>query len=386
MKPARLTTVRLEKSADIMRLRDVTSALTSVLRFGTFEKTRTVTAVVEMGRNAIEHAKRGRASFSLTEVQGRQALGVTVVDQGHGIASEPLSDRKGAFLTGGVGPGLGLGLRGVQRIAEQFAIETGSEGTRIETAFLGAEPLLGSPELVAEATNALAGLNASDPAAALSEQNRALMESIADRDLLMKELHHRTGNNLSLIVALIRMSKNEAALDETKQVLAELETRVASLTKAHELMQRAATAGTVPAAELLQEVARNAERAFNTEDRQVEIRVECVPTDLDGRLAVDIGLIVGELITNAYKHAFVGREDGVITVRLTSKGHEGLELVVFDNGVGLPADAERPERSNSLGWKLIRTLTFTHNGMLTVDGKSGLHVHISLSPSDYGTA
>lgn len=376
MKTAPLTTVRLEESGDIMRLRDVTTALTKVLKFGTFERTRTVTAVVELGRNAIEHAERGRARFSLSEIKGRPVLAVSVIDQGRGIPESHFQQEQASPT----GLGLGLGLRGVRRIAERFEMETGAEGTKIEAAFQGAELIEGGPQLVAEATEAIAGLNDSDPAAALSEQNRALMESIADRDLLMKELHHRTGNNLALIVALIRMSKNEAKLDETRQVLAELETRVASLTKAHELMQRAATAGSVPATDLLREVARNAEKAFNTQDRTVDIKVRGNAPDLDGRLAMDIGLIVGELITNAYKHAFVDRDDGEIRVELVEFGDGGLELTVADNGRGLPPGSERPERSESLGWKLIRTLTFTHNGVLDVSGEDGLEVKIRLSP------
>ncbi len=376
MKNTRLTTVRLEESSDIMRLRDVTSALTNVLNFKTFEKTRTVTAVVELGRNAIEHADRGRASFSITNLNGRPALGVTVVDQGRGIPEDKLQVSNGAVVSSG----LGLGLRGVQRIAQRFEIETGTEGTRIETTFVASENMALTENLAMIATDAIAALNATDPATTLAEQNRQLMESIADQDLLMKELHHRTGNNLALIVALIRLSKNDADLDETKQVLSDLETRVASLTKAHELMQQAANAGTVNGEDLLREVARNAEEAFYRHDCRVKISVSSEVSYLDGRLGVDLGLIVGELITNAYKYAFAGRETGHITVSLKPNSPDEIELVVADDGIGLPAGVEKPERSNSLGWRLVRTLTFNHNGVLDVESNGGLTVRIRLSP------
>ncbi|MGR3396402.1 sensor histidine kinase [Pseudooceanicola sp.] len=376
MKAARLTTVRLEQSADIVRLREVALALTEVLKFGTFERTRTVTAVVELGRNAIEHGQKGRASFSLTEVKGRPALGVTVLDQGRGIPEDWL-EGEGRVPSAA---GLGLGLRGVQRIAERFEVETGNEGTRIDAAFLSSVPVRGDETLVHQATEALQHLHDADPAAALTEQNRELMESLADRDLLMKELHHRTGNNLALIVALIRMSKTHSSHDETRQVLGELETRVAALSKAHELMQRAASAGTIVASDLLNEVASNAERAFNGSDLRVRIVVQCEPLQMDGKLAVDVGLIVGELITNAYKHAFTDRCEGVIEVRLTGTPETGLTLLVQDDGIGLTDPEARPERSSSLGWRLIRTLTFQNNGTLTVDGQEGLAVKITFDP------
>ena len=79
---------------------------------------------------------------------------------------------------------------------------------------------------------------------------------------------------------------------------------------------------------------------------------------------------------NAFKHAFVGREQGLILVEVTGDPMQGIALLVSDNGVGLPPGAERPERSNSLGWRMIRTLTFQHDATLTVDGADGLRVRI----------
>lgn len=376
MKATRLTTVRLEHSADIVRLREVAQALTEVLKFSTFERTRAVTAIVELGRNAIEHGHKGRANFTLSEVKGRPALALSVLDQGRGIPREHLEEPGPRKTTGG----LGLGLRGVQRIAEKFHVETGSEGTKIDVTFRSSVPLVSGAKLVQEATDALEDLQTVDPAAALTEQNRELMDSLADRELLMKELHHRTGNNLALIVALIRMSKSHSTNGETREVLSELETRVASLSKAHELMQKAANAGTIVADDLLRNVAANTERAFSAPDLNVRITVECPPMELDGKLAVDIGLIVGELITNAYKYAFRGRTEGKIGVALTQTADDGLVLEVRDDGVGLTPGVERPERSNSLGWQLIRTLSFQHNATLTVDGDDGLTVRLTFAP------
>ncbi|WP_417480613.1 ATP-binding protein [Maricaulis maris] len=372
MKAAKLTTVTLEKSADVARLREVAMTLTNVLQFGSFERTRTVTAVVELGRNAIEHGQKGRATFSLTEVNGKPALGLLVTDQGRGIPKENLEPNGPRSSSAG----MGLGLRGVQRIATRFDVETGHEGTRIDAAFLPSAILPAGPQLIDQATEALSDLSAKDPTAALSEQNRELAEGIADRDLLMQELHHRTGNNLALIVALIRMSKSQAEQEETHQVLTELEVRVGSLAKAHELMQRGTDASQVDLAEMLDEVARTSERAFSGGGLTAKIDVSCEALQLDSKFAVDIGLIVGELITNAFKYAFIGRDKGLIRVEVSGDLKQGIALLVSDNGVGLPADAERPERSNSLGWRMIRTLTFQHDATLTADGSDGLRVHI----------
>ncbi|AQS48040.1 hypothetical protein BMG03_09635 [Thioclava nitratireducens] len=369
---AKLTTVTLEKSADVARLRDVAMTLTNVLQFGAFERTRAVTAVVELGRNAIEHGQKGRATFSLTEVEGKPALGLLVTDQGRGIPKEKLQpDGAPSSSTG-----MGLGLRGVQRIATRFDVETGHEGTRIEAVFRSSANLPADARLIDQATEALNDLSMKDPTAALSEQNRELSEGITERDLLMQELHHRTGNNLALIAALIRMSKSRAQQPETQQVLTELEVRVGALSKAHELMQRGKETGKVDLAQMAAEVARTSERAFSGESLDANIEVTCAELMLDSKLAIDIGLIIGELITNAFKYAFTGRESGTIRVDVSGDLQSGIALVVSDNGIGLPSDAERPERSNSLGWRLIRTLTFQHDATLTVDGSDGLRVCI----------
>ncbi|OWY16793.1 MULTISPECIES: ATP-binding protein [Thioclava] len=369
---AKLTTVTLEKSADVARLRDVAMTLTNVLQFGAFERTRAVTAVVELGRNAIEHGQKGRATFSLTEVEGKPALGLLVTDQGRGIPKEKLQpDGAPSSSTG-----MGLGLRGVQRIATRFDVETGHEGTRIEAVFRSSANLSADARLIDQATEALNDLSMKDPTAALSEQNRELSEGITERDLLMQELHHRTGNNLALIAALIRMSKSRAQQPETQQVLTELEVRVGALSKAHELMQRGKETGKVDLAQMAAEVARTSERAFSGESLDANIEVTCAELMLDSKLAIDIGLIIGELITNAFKYAFTGRESGTIRVDVSGDLQSGIALVVSDNGIGLPSDAERPERSNSLGWRLIRTLTFQHDATLTVDGSDGLRVCI----------
>ena len=371
MSASLLTSVKLEQGGDIATLRQVAMALTQAMGFAAFERTRTVTAAVELARNAVEHGQRGRARFSLTQHEGRLALGLTVIDQGDGIAKEKLDPKRKVVSESG----MGLGLRGVQRIAARFDVETGHEGTRVHAEFPLPDPEASAEEVTAEALKALEAHNAKDPTAALTEQNRALNESLADRDLLMQELHHRTGNNLALIVALIRMSRNQAKTDETREVLRGLETRVGALSKAHELMQRATESSDLDLRDMLDEVTRNAERAFTGERQDIEIELLCPSMKLDNKLAVDIGLIVGELITNAYKHAFKGRDAGCITIEVTNP-ESGLTLRVSDDGVGLPEDAARPERSNSLGWRMIRTLTFQHEATLKVESDGGLITEI----------
>lgn len=376
-----LVTLRLEKPADIARLRQVAAALAGHLAFNDFARTRAVTAIVEIGRNAIEYAEGGRARVSLTLVGDRTALAVIVTDQGRGIEDvEAILDGSGPR-----GPGLGLGLRGVRRIADHFDIRTGPEGTRVELAFAsdrGAGELDG---LAREGAELIGSLDAGDPVAQLTEQNRELLEAVAARDLLMQEIHHRTGNNLTLIAALIRMSKGAARTDETRQVLTELGARVSAVIRAHEQLQKVKGDEQVALTSFLKGVAGSAQEAFSGGGRNVAIRVTGDPVTAEGAAAIDLGLIVGELVTNAYKHAFSDRDGGTVTIEVAEIG-EGLRLVVSDDGPGLPADADRPERSESLGWRMIRSLAQKHGGTIEVDGDDGFRVTLTFEAGlDGGT-
>lgn len=369
-----LITLRIEKDTDIARLRQAAAAVADVLGFGTFTRTRVVTALIELARNALEYAGHGRARLALKADGNRLALRAVVLDQGPGIAQldEVLGGSDIATH------GLGLGLRGVRRIADSFDVQSSAEGTKVDVSFRSDLPAAGFSEAAGRVTEALSGMEGADPSALLAEQNRELLEAIEARDLLMQEIHHRTGNNLTLISALIRMSGSSTQSPEAKQLLSELDTRVRAVIKAHELMQHSNSGDMVPLLPFLRDIARNAESAFNGAGLSVGVEVGGDELCVSGKTAVDLGLVVGELVTNAYKHAFTGRSQGKIQIELKC-GDENSCLTIADDGKGLSDGAERPERSNSLGWRLIRTIAQQYGGAIETNGENGLSVSICFS-------
>lgn len=368
---ASLITLRIEAETDLVRLRQVATALTDALDFGTFARTRVVTALIELARNALEYAGGGRVRLGLATEDEALALTAIISDQGPGIDALEEIIRGDEIRSSG----LGLGLRGVRRIADSFDIATGPEGTRVDVAFRIAAPPGARPKLEAVLSETLDRLRQEDPAARMAEQNRELLAAVQERDLLMQEVHHRTGNNLALISSLIRMSASAARTDETREVLNDLGTRVQAVIQAHEQMQHAQSGDLIPALPFLRGIAGTAERAFNAERLKVAVRVTGDDFAVRGKTAVDLGLIVGELITNAFKHAFGGRETGRIEIELTQT-EEGACLRVADDGHGLPQGAERPERAQSLGWRLIRSMARQYGGTIEVEGNGGLTVTI----------
>lgn len=370
----RLTTVRIARQSDIVRLRQTGQTVARSLGLDTFSQTRVVTAWLELARNVLQHGGGGRMGLGLKLIGDRVALIGIATDQGPGIerVEDLLEGRRRASSKGG----LGLGLRGVQRMSDAFDIATGPEGTRVEAAFLshvaGAELI----EAVRKATDALESLDDVDPAAALAQQNDELLRALAERDMLIQEIHHRTSNNLALVSSLVRLSRSGAKEEETKRTLKELEGRINAIVRVHAQLQHAEARGQLSLLPLLKEVVDQARRAFSAPDLTLSASVTGDETVIGSGAAVAIGLVVGELMTNALKHAFAGRTEGTITVNVDASNDEHLTLSVADDGNGLPEGKEKPERSTSLGWRMIRSMAEKYGGSIETQSHDGLRVTV----------
>ncbi|EYD71112.1 sensor histidine kinase [Limimaricola hongkongensis] len=379
----RLTTLKIEADQDIVRLRMAGQEVARHCGFAKFAETRIVTALLELGRNIVQHGGGGRMTLALEPQAGLLDLVVEALDQGPGIPDVE-ARLAGADPLPGKAEGLGLGLRGVQRIADGLEIDSGAEGTRIRARFATRRAATEAADIGKRVGSALTAMRQADPAAMLAQQNRELLDAIEERDMLMAEVHHRTKNNLALVTGLMRLSRAASQNEETRQVLRDLELRVKAITAIHERLQRAASADSTPLLPLLRDVADQTRQAFSTPDQEIAVAVTGEPLSLSGNAATDLALAAGELMTNACKHAFAGREKGRLHVALS---HEAgmLKLTVSDDGHGLAPDMERPERSESLGWRMIRTMTQKHGGFVrTSSGNGGLTVELGFGDAQLG--
>ena len=379
-----ILTIRIAAEPDVARVRQIIGGIAEVCGLESFAKTRVVTATLEVTRNALQYAGGGRAHFSIQSGDEGCWLVARIVDQGSGLPDEvkfvkgrrPFKNQSG----GSRASGMGLGLTGVQRLADRFDLETSNEGTKVEMAFRIPVKSQSAAELVERIHDKVQELSATDPIAELSRQNRELAEAMAERELLIDEVHHRTGNNLALIVSFIQLSKRSAQNEETIEAMTQLEARVLSVAKVHQELQRANLADKVSLIPLLEQVAKHSQDAFSSEDFDIAISVFGDDVRVSGSAAIDIGLIVNELITNAFKHAFTEQSGGRIEVTFEPSdedaGDAGWVLTVKDNGKGLTSD-ERPERSNSLGWRMIRAMSSRLSGTIETGTDHGFFARLT---------
>jgi two-component sensor histidine kinase len=205
-----------------------------------------------------------------------------------------------------------------------------------------------------------------------------LMAIVRERDLLLKEVHHRVKNNLQVISSLINMQMRSLGTDVERDALVECRTRVRAIALIHEKLYQSKDQARVPFSEYARGLAEDVFHATRVSPEKVSLEL-AVEEDVD--LAVDkaipCGLILNELITNALKHAFPDGRPGAVRVELVPFGADGLRLEVRDDGVGLPGGLE-VDRPSSLGLQLVQMLAKQLHAALEVEATGGTRVRLTV--------
>jgi len=198
---------------------------------------------------------------------------------------------------------------------------------------------------------------------------------VEERDLLLREIDHRMKNNFMMVASLIDIQRRRATSDEVREALTSMLARIESFARAHRHLYHGARAvSVVDMRAYLDELCDALAQAL-TLHGAVVLTCHVDEAQLDRDRAVTIGLLVNELVTNAAKHAFAGRESGHIEVRF-ERGSKGWTLTVADDGVGIGA-AARPESKGGLGQRLVEAFARQASGELTTEsGSAGTRLTI----------
>jgi two-component sensor histidine kinase len=221
----------------------------------------------------------------------------------------------------------------------------------------------------------------------ISERKQAegkVRNSLVEKDILLKEVHHRVKNNLMTLIGLINMQEAKADNAIFSALLQELEGRVRSMALVHESLYRSGNLACIDLQSYIKTLAAHIRAQFGV-DRDIFFAVNAAGMNVGLDIAIPIGMILNELITNTYKHAFPdgrpGSGAGNCEIIVAGK-HEGdsLELTVTDNGVGLPAGLDW-EKSETLGLRLVKMLSQQINGSIELDRTRGSTFRLRFSHS-----
>lgn len=190
---------------------------------------------------------------------------------------------------------------------------------------------------------------------------------------LLRELNHRVKNNLAVVSAMLDL-QGRAASPEVREHLGRAVDRVQSIALLHELLYRQDGADHVDLAAYLSQLGANLDRSILS-PMHVRLAISCEPLQCPVRVAVNLGLILNELVTNAAKYAY-GPDGGLVEVS-AAMADERLRLVVADHGPGLPQGALAAARG--LGLRLVRSLTESLGGQVSAGEGPGTRIEVSVA-------
>lgn len=201
----------------------------------------------------------------------------------------------------------------------------------------------------------------------VSEKQSLLEEKedlLQEKDWMLKEIHHRVKNNLQVISSLLNTQADYLRDPGVLAALRESQNRVQAMALVHQKLYQSDSLALVNMQEYIREITERLLESFDCLDSVRELlQVEAI--ELDIALATPLGLIINESVTNALKHAFPQRRPGTLTIGLHSIGAHRYELLIADDGVGLPPGFD-PTHSPSLGLTMVQGLSKQLNGALHI--------------------
>ncbi len=190
----------------------------------------------------------------------------------------------------------------------------------------------------------------------LSLKNDQISQALEDREMLLREIHHRVKNNLQVISSLLRLQSGNLSDSHVRDVLQESQHRVYSMSLIHQhTYSGESNFVAISARDYIEQLTYHLFSAYNTDPERIQLTTDIDPLLMDIDTAIPIGLILNELISNALKHAFPGNQAGSLKVGL-KKQAAYLELKVSDNGIGMPNQMPLDGQNSSFGWQLIPLL------------------------------
>lgn len=212
------------------------------------------------------------------------------------------------------------------------------------------------------------------------QAEETLRHALDDKNTLLKELYHRVKNNLQLIISLFNLQVRALQDVQARQALRDAAGRVRAMALVHERLYQAATLSSIALDGYIGELCEQLAGAASAAPRGIAVRVEAAPVEVGLDVAVPLGLLLNELVSNSLKHAFPDGRRGAITVRLGPTDEGLLRLTVADDGVGLPADLAGTS-ARTLGLKLVAALSDQLHARFTLEDHGGAVATLVFHPS-----
>ena len=204
-----------------------------------------------------------------------------------------------------------------------------------------------------------------------------LEESLSEKNVLLRELYHRTKNNMQVICSMLSMKSDQLRDEAARIAFEDVANRICSMALVHEMLYESHSLSSIDLGKYLAELIDLLGKSRAGASKEISFRLELSALNVSIEKAIPIGLIVTELVTNSMRHAFEGRPVGSISASLSSEGGSAL-LVVLDDGVGLPPHFDW-RSSRSMGLRIIGTLADQLGGTVEFESEKGAACRIAFT-------
>jgi len=213
------------------------------------------------------------------------------------------------------------------------------------------------------------------------EAENKIKASLNDKEVLLKEVHHRVKNNMQIISSLLNLQIQYIDDEDAINVLKESQNRVKSMAMIHEKLYLSNDLTQINFVEYIESLVSNLFYSYNINNRNIKPLLEIDDINLNMETAIPCGLIISELVSNSLKYAFPNGQPGELLVSLKSEDNY-YKLTVRDNGLGLSEELEL-ENAKTLGLKLVHILTGQIDGEITINRKPGTEFIITFKELIY---
>lgn len=203
-----------------------------------------------------------------------------------------------------------------------------------------------------------------------------ITQSLADKEILLKEIHHRVKNNLQFVLSLLSLQSRQTEDQTAHAALKEGQNRIKSMAVIHQNLYQEDNLTGIEVKDYFERLATGLFNSYNISPDRIRLNTEIQDVHLDVDTFIPLGLIVNELVSNSLKHAFGPNDQGIITVSLKELGDQ-LELCVSDDGFGMP-DQDSLDLQKSFGFRLINAFIPKLDASLIINGQEGTEVKLEI--------
>ena len=205
---------------------------------------------------------------------------------------------------------------------------------------------------------------------ALLRSEEQLRASLGEKEILLKEIHHRVKNNLQVISGLLDLQAHHISDPLSREIYKESQNRVVTMALIHEELYQSANISQVDFADYIRNLGKNLMISYGAERDRIRLDIKTEKAEMVVDTAIPCGLIINELITNSLKHAFPGERTGTISLSFKQLRSKEFLLTISDDGIGIPEDVDIYSTS-TLGMQLVTILVEQLGGTLKVKRRDG---------------